>query len=242
MATWTVHFRIADYYIHELNGIDDSEFAVGSVAPDCGYGEKDSVGKFTPPPTVTHWSPTGNKRDCRYKDFMKEFLLPAKTQREYSFYLGYYIHLLTDIMWSSEMFICTKRSFTDRSEKTRDFLKKIKRDWNGLDLKYFACHSDILSYRLIEEKGEVQDYLPYYEKGQLTNQIKYIADYYKDKSKYENMNRSFTFLNADKIDNFIVTAENIINENLKSNRIARFKYDNIWSPKTIPKNAYAVNI
>ncbi len=43
-------------------------------APDCGYGVKDSFGEFTPPPKITHWSPSGMKRDCRYNDFQKEYL------------------------------------------------------------------------------------------------------------------------------------------------------------------------
>ena len=37
MATWMVHFRIADYFLDKLKGIDSTDFAIGSVAPDFGY-------------------------------------------------------------------------------------------------------------------------------------------------------------------------------------------------------------
>ena len=75
MATWGVHLRVARCFIDNLIAKKyHREFVIGSVAPDCGYGVKDSFGEFTPPPKITHWSPSGMKRDCRYNDFQKEYL------------------------------------------------------------------------------------------------------------------------------------------------------------------------
>ena len=48
MATWIVHLRIADEFI-KRNIVPDAykcEFICGSLAPDCGYGKKDSNGEF----------------------------------------------------------------------------------------------------------------------------------------------------------------------------------------------------
>ena len=88
MATWGVHLRVARLFLEEIDKKHHREFVIGSVAPDCGYGVKDSFGEFTPPPTITHWSPSGMKRDCRYKDFFNTNLTGERND-DYWFYLGY---------------------------------------------------------------------------------------------------------------------------------------------------------
>ena len=42
MATWGVHLRVARCFIDNLIAKNIREFVIGSVAPDCGYGVKDS--------------------------------------------------------------------------------------------------------------------------------------------------------------------------------------------------------
>lgn len=222
MATWMVHFRIADYFLDKLKGINSTDFAIGSVAPDCGYGKKDSRGEFTPPPNVTHWSPSGNKRDCRYKDYAKEYLHKISDIGEYSFHLGYYIHLLTDIMWSSEIYMGSRRDFADEYREDKNFLRTVKEDWNDLDFLYFHLHPDVKSYHIIDKVKDVRDYLSYYEPGQLKQQIQFIADYYKNPERYDNIDRDYMYLSTDKIDGFIHTAQAIITENLKKNNLAVF--------------------
>lgn len=215
MATWMVHFRIADYFLENIDGLEPTAFAAGNVAPDCGYGKKDSKGKFDPPPTVTHWSPSGGKRDCRYKDFYNEYLKDRINEEDYSFYLGYYIHLLTDIMWSSQMYMGTIKRFPEESQKSKDFLKLIKRDWNDLDFKYFRDNPKLKTYRLLDREKKFKDYLPYYEKGQLTKQLKFITEYYKDKSFYRSIDREYYYLTPCEVDAFIALAEEIITDDLK---------------------------
>jgi hypothetical protein len=105
MATWTVHLRIAQKFIDSFPFLDKKEFIAGSLAPDCGY--KVSERTFNPPPKVTHFSKTGMKNDCDYKEFANKYLLRAKNNKEHSFYLGYYTHLLTDILWSFIIYVPT---------------------------------------------------------------------------------------------------------------------------------------
>lgn len=215
MATWVVHFRVADYFLNELK-LHQEEFVTGSIAPDCGYGEKDAMGKFDPPPTVTHWSPSGMKRDCRYKDFCREYLEGKnKEDKDYSFYLGYYVHLLTDIMWSCEIFAPTKIDYARQYAENPNFIQTIKKDWNDLDFKYLSLHPDLKPYRILEETKNVKDYLPYYEPGQLTVQSRFIVDYYKNGFENHNFNRSFEYLSPDTIDNFIECACELINDDLR---------------------------
>ena len=98
MATWIVHLRIADIFIKEQLIPDNhkKEFICGSLAPDCGYGIKDSFGDFSPPPSVTHWTPDGCKIFCEYNNFYDTYLKGKEANADYYLYLGYYMHLLTD--------------------------------------------------------------------------------------------------------------------------------------------------
>ena len=222
MSTWGVHLRIAEYFIDKIQGIDPWEFVAGSVAPDCGYGKKDSFGEFTPPPSVTHWTPSGLKLHCLYKDFYKKHLIECNDIKAYSFYLGYYIHLLTDVVWSSRIFLPTKEKYKKEYEKDPKFLLTIKKDWNDLDFKFLIENPDFRTFRLLDEKNEVRHYLPYYEPDQLTIQCRFIVNFYKESIKTAKPYREYKYFTAEEQNNFInsVTAvietdmmkKNIINE------------------------------
>lgn len=72
MATWMSHFRVADYFLDKLD-ILEKEFIVGNIAPDCG--EPDEMRReFNPPSKVTHWTPSGYKRDIDSEAFYKSYL------------------------------------------------------------------------------------------------------------------------------------------------------------------------
>lgn len=214
MATWVVHLRVADYFLNKIKGISPTEFIAGCVAPDCGYGEKDSPGKFDPPPSVTHWTPTGSKKDCRYEDFYNEYLSGKEKDKPYWFYLGYYIHLLTDIMWSSRVYLATLDKYPKEAEDY-GFIKKIKNDWNDLDYKYVKEHPHFRALDILSGLGGVKDYLPYYKPNQLTEQIKNIGEYYKENCDDRKLNRKYTYLTEDEIDNFITCATELICMDLK---------------------------
>lgn len=215
MATWIVHFRVADYFLKNLK-IFKPQFVVGSVAPDCGYGKKDSMGEFDPPPVVTHWSPSGMKRDCKYKDFSKKYLEGKdKRSEDYSFYLGYYIHLLADIMWSSTVFAPTKVLYAKEYAKNPNFIQTIKKDWNDLDFKYLNEHPEMESYNIFQKVGKVKRYLPYYEKNQLTVQTQFIRDYYKNGFLTHNFIREYVYLKPETVDEFVRCACELIHQVLK---------------------------
>lgn len=220
MATWVVHFRIADYFLEKFN-VSAREFVVGNIAPDCGYGEKDSMGEFTPPPTVTHWTPGGRKRDCRVDDFCNEYLKGKDcTETDYSFYLGYYVHLMTDIMWSENIYQPTRDRYKKEFEDNPEFLKVVKRDWNDLDFKFLYEHPDYKVYRILCETEKVKDYLPYYEKNQLTVQTKFIADFYKSE---RNVEHEYKYLREADVEDFIGKACKIIEKDINDKNLAQIK-------------------
>ena len=203
--------------------VSPEEFVIGNIAPDCGYGKKDSVGEFVPPPRITHWSPSGKKRDCRYKDFLDTYLKEAdRNAPDYSFYLGYYVHLLTDIIWSCMIFKPTLKAYESEFNADRDFIHTVKRDWNDLDFKYLSLHPDLAPYHILDGVHEVKDYLPYYDKGQLTVQSRFVVDFYKNGFGAHNFNREFTYLTPAVIDNFILCATELIEKDLRNKNLVRF--------------------
>ena len=207
MATWGVHLRIAGRFLDRVPKEYHKEFVTGTVAPDCGYGKKDSEGEFEPPPTVTHWSPTGAKNDCRYKDFKAQYVTGA-SGGDYWFYLGYYLHLMTDIMWSVTMYMPTRIKYREQYDKNPHFLSVIKRDWNEIDAAYLQKSKRHPVYDILTTVTEVKDYLPYYEKGQLTAQIKFITDYY---TNYEEVpDREYIYTRPEEIENFIECASYLL--------------------------------
>lgn len=220
MATWIVHLRIADICIK--NNIIPSdfkrEFILGSVSPDCGYGKKDSFGEFTPPPEITHWAPGGIKVHCEYKKFFTEYLKYREHTSDYYFYLGYYVHLITDIMWSAMMYLPTHIKYAVQYEKDPEFLKTIKKDWYDLDFKFLKSNPNFEPYLILKNNSFVKDYFPYYEPGQLTVQTKYIADYYNSADEHDT-EREYTYLNEQDMTAFIRNAVELINMDLTKKQL-----------------------
>lgn len=207
MATWGVHLRVATLFLDKIDEKHHREFVIGSVAPDCGYGEKDSFGEFTPPPSVTHWSPSGMKRDCRYKDFYNTYLTGERDE-DYWFYLGYYVHLMTDIMWSVTMYMPTRIKYAEEYERNPEFLKVIKKDWNDIDAAHLRKLKNPRSFNILKDAGEIKDYLAYYEKNQLTVQVKFIVGYYENYKG--NVEREYVYTKPEEITNFVECAYELL--------------------------------
>lgn len=216
MAMWGVHLRVARHFLNKIDKSHHREFVIGNIAPDCGYGKKDSLGEFTPPPEVTHWSPSGMKRDCRYKDFFNTFLTGERGD-DYWFYLGYYVHLLTDIMWSVTMYMPTRIRYKSEYTKNPEFIKVIKKDWNDIDVVHLRKLKAHPCLDIIKNAGEIKDYLTYYEKGQLTKQVKFIAEYYEEYGETEE--RDYEYTTPEQVSNFVECAYELLDMILKKEEL-----------------------
>lgn len=203
MATWMIHFRVADCFLDRFSDKAGDEFLIGSVAPDCGYGRKDSFTGFMPPATVTHWTQSGRKNEIDIDAFFEAYLKGADAWGAAAFYLGYFVHLLTDMKWSSEMYLPTRIIYHDEYEKDPGFLLKIKEDWNDLDHKFLMENPDFRAYNRFKKITEIKDYLPYYEPGQLKKQCGVIVDYYESFSDIARLGREYTYLTQKRQDEFV---------------------------------------
>lgn len=104
MATWIVHLRVAENILKTFDFIVN-EFLVGNIGPDSGVPSED-YSSFNPPKLLTHWLQSEkenidkNGSKIGAYQFKEEYLSGNyKTKKEFSFLVGYYTHLLTDIRW-----------------------------------------------------------------------------------------------------------------------------------------------
>ncbi len=203
MATWLVHLRVADYFLDRFDKKSGDEFLIGSVAPDCGYGQKDSFSGFVPPTTVTHWTASGRKAEIDLDSFFNTYLKGFDVWGKASFYLGYFMHLLTDVKWSSEMYLPTRIKYHDEYEKNPEFLIEIKKDWNDLDHRFLHENPDFRAFDRFCAIRQIKDYMPYYEPGQIKRQCAVIADYYKSFDDVERVYREYQYLTPERQNEFV---------------------------------------
>ena len=150
--------------------------------------------------TVTHWTDSGHKTDIDTDKFYNTYLKNADVWGDAAFYLGYFIHLLTDIKWSSQMYLPTRIKYHDEYEKNPAFLIEIKKDWNDLDYRFLKENPDFRTYKRfcrMCENTKIKDFLPYYEPGQLDIQCKKIVQYYENYKPSADLMRKYRFLGAE---------------------------------------------
>ncbi len=97
MATWVTHLMIADNVVQQIPNLSKHEFLVGNIAPDCNVENEDWT-SFTPSREVTHWMVDKRKVAADCDRFLHEYVEKKEKldNKEESFLLGYYAHLITD--------------------------------------------------------------------------------------------------------------------------------------------------
>ena len=202
MATWVMHFRIAEYFRTRLE-VEEVPFIVGNIGPDCGEPNED-WSQFTPPSNVTHWSDGESKRDIDSEAFYIRYLSDTKklSKNQYSFYLGYYLHLLTDIAFSQETWKPLNEKYKEAFTKDKNFIWKVKKDWYDLDHLYLKEHPDFFPFKVFEKiEAFPNEYLDYYSDTAIIKQIQYITKFYQ--KQREDLDRVYTYLTKEEVDDFI---------------------------------------
>ncbi len=207
MATWGAHIRIAEAILEVHNHLDEKSFLVGNIGPDCGEPNEDWT-EFLPPKLVSHWLNSDNRIDAE-AFFKKHLSMPIDDKNQYSFLLGYYSHLITDIEWG-KMFRKKRESDSvyDRLETDKNFIWTIKEDWYDLDHLYFKKNPNSIFYRLFKNIELFPNYLEYYPAGAVEKQIKYIRDFYM--SYDDNPVRDYIYLTEDEMNHFVASTSEMI--------------------------------
>lgn len=200
--------RIAEHFMQKSERLNNELFLVGNIGPDCGV-PNDDWSVFTPDKNITHWW----SKDGKYidTDDFKSRYLNADDVR-YPFYLGYYLHLITDIQWSK---LYKKKRlepiYSEGLARDKGFIWTIKKDWYGQDNLFLQSHPESVFYRIFSKIDAFENnYFDFYPDNAFIRQIKYITNFYLSAS--EDPKRDFPFLSKSEMDNFVHETINIIQQ------------------------------
>jgi hypothetical protein len=211
MATWIVHLRLAENLLERIEGLDAAWFAIGSIAPDSGIPDENWE-KFTPPKEVSHFIVPSDDDPWRIVDldFYRRYLLPmhwpGADAARVSFFLGYFLHLVTDNLWNRQIGRPTVTRFKAEFEADSKFIWEVKRDWYGLDFIYLRDHPESLFWRVFLDCEYTRDYqLAFMPAEGLRRQVDYIKTYYqrRDEKVQALYERPYIYLSQAEMDRFV---------------------------------------
>jgi len=210
MASWIVHLRIADNLLERIEGLDPAAFAIGNIAPDSGIPDENWE-HFNPPSEVSHYKKfEGAKWNLADLDFYRQNLQPLKnhnfSQQRFSFFLGYFCHLVTDNLWGEAIYRPTQKRFAREFESDPEFIWEVKRDWYGLDFEYVRSHPDSLFWRVFLDCEYTQDFLDFMPSEAVKQRLEYIKELYQrtdEKIEIHYIKRPGCYLTRSEMDAFI---------------------------------------
>jgi hypothetical protein len=208
MASWIAHLRIAEILLERIPGLQAEAFALGSVAPDSGRPDA-KWENFTPPTQVTHFQdPQELQRACADLEFYRRHLLPLRPEPEprlFSFRLGYFLHLVTDNLWSEQIGRPTRARWSAGFEADPDFVWEVKKDWYGLDKLYVRDHPDCLFWTVFVQARPFDGGLDFLVPESLAWSVAHIQEYYQEQGPEEEalFARPFIYLSQAQMDGFI---------------------------------------
>ena len=201
MASWMIHFRVADALLEsgalgELSPEAVAAFALGNVAPDSGVPTPE--GGYAPNKNVSHFMrrfegvPAGqNPERCDPVRFAEAWLNPALEEGDpvaAAFYLGYLCHLVTDNAWVRDFIYPAKVRFSnlrlvdgvETPEGVARFYAFLKKDWYDMDFLYVRHHPDLPAYTAFLEAKDVENrYLPFFPADAFAGKREEIAGFYR---------------------------------------------------------------
>lgn len=176
MASWMIHFRVAQqlYQKRKIEPID--EFVLGNIAPDSGIPSQDGSG-FIPDAAVSHFRSLDENgiKDIHEEHFIQQYFTPVHrfsySKKEYAFFLGYLTHLLTDKIWAREIAYSAKEKLNALFQADRElFWRTIKKDWYDLDFLFLKSNPSFEAFRIYCEKKDLRNtYVDFFRKMLLQN-------------------------------------------------------------------------
>ena len=216
MASWMVHLRVADKILDSIESLDKSAFVLGNIAPDSGVPNED-WSSFDPPGNVTHFRTRPEEKTFIDVDkYVREFFTDEKiknyTNREYSFFLGYYTHLLTDIEWIK--MVHSEGVSEENAKKENmsyiDFVWKNKKDWYDLDFLYLEEHPQFRAFHIYEDAEDIKNvFMDAFSEDAFENRREYICGYYRS-DNHGDLHRNYQYLTKERSDRFVEETVEII--------------------------------
>ncbi len=206
MATWGAHLRIADILLDKLDGrkIEPTEFVFGNIAPDSGVPDPNDSMVYRPDKNVSHFkvNKTLDYNGFAEKNFTKE-QQKKYTDKEYSFYIGYLTHLLSDVAWTDFIYKPLKeRDIENYTVSKAEAVWKWKKDWYDLDHRFFRDNPSfraLMIYRSAEKFDNV--YLDFFSRTAFDERRKFIVEFYSNPPS--DLDREYKWTTEDDMENFI---------------------------------------
>lgn len=220
MASWMIHLRIADELLMRLPRIDETAFVMGNIAPDSGVPNSDWT-EYHPPKAITHfYKKTESGRTIDVDSFCKRHfdpaLISAYSLKEYSFFLGYYLHLLTDVRWTETILSGLKTDYPNAyAENKHKLIEAAKEDWYDLDFLYLEKHPDFRAFAVYENAvGFDNVYMDIFSRDAFDNRRQYICGFYHSKA-HGDLYRAYKYLTWDQADAFVKDTSTWLLEQIK---------------------------
>jgi hypothetical protein len=213
MGTWISHLRIAERLLDYFPALDEVTFTFGNLSPDSGVPNPDWT-VFDPPKEVTHFLHTGEGEDAihdlvYYQHYIAGIDLEDDI-RLYSFRLGYFFHLICDILWAKRVWAATQVQFKPLFDADRkNAISLVKGDWYGLDQLYVRDHPEHIFWRVIMAHPFPPSSLPFVKNEALHHQYDHIRKFYSEQEDEWFLSIPYQYLNEN-------TMTRIVNESVES--------------------------
>jgi hypothetical protein len=221
MASWMVHLRIADKLLLNNSFLKAKEFIIGNMAPDSGV-PNDDWSKFSPPTKISHFKvPKENGKLTisldKYKEkYFTPSLLATYTSEQYSFYVGYLAHLLTDLLWIERVFNPTANKDPHYSTDPSAAVNEWKKDWYDLDFLYLYEHPDFHAFAIYRSAEDFKNtFMEEFSIDAFDNRRAYICEFYSEDR--EGLYREYPYLTAAQMDDFVEYAAEYISKEIFNN-------------------------
>lgn len=208
MASWMIHLRIADELLARLHRMDETAFVMGNIAPDSGVPNSDWT-EFHPPKTITHlYRKTESGRiidiDSFCRSYFNEDLIGTYNLKEYSFFLGYYFHLLTDVKWTEKILSALKKDYPQAyAENKKKLIESAKEDWYDLDFLYLERNPDFHAFSVYENAvGFDNVFMDMFSRDAFDDRRRYICGFYRS-DEHGDLSRPFQYLTWEQADAFV---------------------------------------
>ncbi|MGM9634516.1 MAG: zinc dependent phospholipase C family protein [Candidatus Avispirillum sp.] len=211
MATWITHLRIAEAVMRRFPVLLEAEFALGNIAPDSGEAQTDGL-SYMPPKSASHFLKDGR---ADFRLFLQKYgdRLRCGGGSERSFYLGYMSHLISDALWSEQVYAPLKIKYKAAVEKDyAAFVWNVKRDWYDLDHLFLKKNPDFLLYEVYSaENGIENTYMDEFSRGAFEKKRAEIVDFYA--GEHYNLERDYEYMTEAQMDAFVnAAAERVARE------------------------------
>lgn len=211
MASWVIHFRVADMLLDKLWGLCPLEFIFGNLAPDSGVPNED-WSDFCPSPVVSHFKTIGEdgRHHTNAEKFANEYLSADKiieySEKKKSFYFGYLSHLLTDMLWTRNTFpICIANAPDEYEAVGEALVWTWKKDFYDIDSLYLKNNPQFRAFELYKNAvGFENEFLSIFSKDAFDKKREVISSFYD--INRNDLGRKYKYFTEKDSDDFVRNA------------------------------------